>query len=1128
MPLDKPITLDAPIEEHAQYIFEQTYLRPFPGSASENKINFYQLPVERISHGAQHAARVAILVRILANYLTQTQHKDADLLDGKAIKLLEIVALYHDAARRNDREADIWEKESAKLCAEYLSALGEKTELAQLIYQKEEGGLLGQVLQSADCLDIMRCKRKFDISRMSLWAFFNKQQKKQFLAIIQEHLSLIAEQHDLKHDLDFRIMGEKFSQKATRDVLHPELKQAYEQAENAYLKALDGLQDKKNLLTVYQNQKDSASPAPEEKAVDGKSEVETPGKTIFQKAPFLMAAEIYPEKKAFSRGFHLYCYPSKEEAQSQLALLKELIGAEHPELMEKAGIVENQSYKETPYRFLLSPEQEKSLNKIRTHSRLVKSIRWDFLCFIEDFILGITPLKNKPRHRQNLRPGPHKKYVAGPDGVGLYADRPSPYPEEQLHKKEKRSQHQSTSLVTRKAQVPVFGHNKNRWNKLAGFIGDADDALLRLLSIYDGGTVNRPYEANTFAEAQAYYERVINPADPILFSDRKTFEKALKIQTEKHNEVLARIRWNVTSSSIGIFNDSFEARCVARYYAERTYAAVKTQYEAAGKPWDENYQIPIIYYLPGNDKNWTSYSEKSRRADTEKAQSIYSDSGKRREAIAQGNGEFLLLLNNPQAVWQSLLDDASHPLLTMMIQGHFQLVEALYQRAGHKVPLENALKPYTENLRQQQEILAEFLSKNEQENTVLYQAAVSNRLGILKFILDLDKDKILLNETDKDSKTPLYIAAQQGHLDVVLALLEKGAEVNQARKGGATPLFIAAQKGRIDVVLALLEKGAEVNQARESGATPLFIAAQKGHLDVVLALLEKGAEVNQALKDGATPLFIAAFNGHLDVVLALLEKGAEVNQALKDGATPLYIAAQNGHLDVVLALLGKGAEVNQACEDGATPLFIAAFNGHLDVVLALLEHGADVNQALKNGVTPLYIAAAQGNIDIALALLEKGADVNRANKDGKTPLDVADSKVKESIAYYFKQTMKHPEHKGNNRYALIQSALKDYGRPIKNELLSSVSRFFHGQWNHYYGREVSKLLLSDDYKNKVFDESLLKDFLEDLKKQDGLNIIEQKGDLAAILNLAKQLTGIDYYALDVDASRHITSPSRST
>jgi len=60
--------------------------------------------------------------------------------------------------------------------------------------------------------------------------------------------------------------------------------------------------------------------------------------------------------------------------------------------------------------------------------------------------------------------------------------------------------------------------------------------------------------------------------------------------------------------------------------------------------------------------------------------------------------------------------------------------------------------------------------------------------------------------------TPLYIAAQKGHLDVVKTLIEHGARVDAATTDGATPLYIACQNGQIEVVKYLIEKGANVMQ----------------------------------------------------------------------------------------------------------------------------------------------------------------------------------------------------------------------------------------------------------------------------------------------------------------------------
>ena len=59
-----------------------------------------------------------------------------------------------------------------------------------------------------------------------------------------------------------------------------------------------------------------------------------------------------------------------------------------------------------------------------------------------------------------------------------------------------------------------------------------------------------------------------------------------------------------------------------------------------------------------------------------------------------------------------------------------------------------------------------------------------------------------------------------------------------------TPLCIAAQRGHLEVVRFLVEAGANKDQGRtDTGATPLFTAAQNGHLEVVQFLVESGANM---------------------------------------------------------------------------------------------------------------------------------------------------------------------------------------------------------------------------------------------------------------------------------------------
>jgi ankyrin repeat protein len=79
--------------------------------------------------------------------------------------------------------------------------------------------------------------------------------------------------------------------------------------------------------------------------------------------------------------------------------------------------------------------------------------------------------------------------------------------------------------------------------------------------------------------------------------------------------------------------------------------------------------------------------------------------------------------------------------------------------------------------------------------------------------------------------------------------------MDKATYGGVSPLFIACQEGHLDVVRLLVENGADVNlrRANQGGRIALGKAARQGHADIVRFLLANGADHTIAGKWG-TPL----------------------------------------------------------------------------------------------------------------------------------------------------------------------------------------------------------------------------------------------------------------------------------
>jgi ankyrin repeat protein len=66
---------------------------------------------------------------------------------------------------------------------------------------------------------------------------------------------------------------------------------------------------------------------------------------------------------------------------------------------------------------------------------------------------------------------------------------------------------------------------------------------------------------------------------------------------------------------------------------------------------------------------------------------------------------------------------------------------------------------------------------------------------------------------------------------------------------GATPLFIAAQNGHTEIITELIKYGADVSICRDHDTSPLFMACQEGHEKIVKILIDNGADVNVGFDD---------------------------------------------------------------------------------------------------------------------------------------------------------------------------------------------------------------------------------------------------------------------------------------
>ena len=73
-------------------------------------------------------------------------------------------------------------------------------------------------------------------------------------------------------------------------------------------------------------------------------------------------------------------------------------------------------------------------------------------------------------------------------------------------------------------------------------------------------------------------------------------------------------------------------------------------------------------------------------------------------------------------------------------------------------------------------------------------------------------------------------------------LVEGGANLNQGMTDGRTPLFMAACEGHLEVVKCLVGGGADMELKWNNKETPLDAAKRTGHAQIVGYLRSKGGK----------------------------------------------------------------------------------------------------------------------------------------------------------------------------------------------------------------------------------------------------------------------------------------------
>ncbi|KAL2267118.1 hypothetical protein VTJ83DRAFT_4395 [Remersonia thermophila] len=324
---------------------------------------------------------------------------------------------------------------------------------------------------------------------------------------------------------------------------------------------------------------------------------------------------------------------------------------------------------------------------------------------------------------------------------------------------------------------------------------------------------------------------------------------------------------------------------------------------------------------------------------------------------------------------------AKSPVATAALAGHFDTVKYLLE-CGASVCMEG-------------------------ECGVAAAATQPNKCDILKLLLDASKTgckHLGALETAIRHRRDFYDDRRHGKFGPAISLLLERATAEDLdtlieHEGYPYPLFAACATGQLDLVHALVEKGADLH-IRDGGryGTALHVACasrtrlsktgsacQQQKRKLIKYLLDQGMDPNAQAGDLGYPLQAACLTSadfgifeyrptntqypenpissqHPrcdNVVELLLRRGASINGIGGIFGTALQAAAIGSYnLETFKCLLAQGADPNLVAGEYSTALQAAALGGCFDKVSLLLEHGAEIVQGGRYG-SPLQATSVE-------------------------------------------------------------------------------------------------------------------------------------------------------------------------
>lgn len=283
------------------------------------------------------------------------------------------------------------------------------------------------------------------------------------------------------------------------------------------------------------------------------------------------------------------------------------------------------------------------------------------------------------------------------------------------------------------------------------------------------------------------------------------------------------------------------------------------------------------------------------------------------------------------------------------------------------------------------------VADESRESNIIFAAARLKRQAILDYFYQLgmcrDETKYFFQRNLQTLVgSALHLATICNQESVCADLIANGADLTAIDARGCSPLHLASQYGHLNLVRVFIShgtnvrvflgRGSNVRALNRSQESPLHLAAHYGHTEIAASLITAGADQDATDSWGNSPVYIATLRGHSKVV-ELLQSPRTVGR--DEGRSPISVAARSGHIHALEIfakhrlntdyLLGEAVRYRQE-----------------EVVEFMLKRKANPNYKVRTvhkdmgftnteTIPVIQMAARSNSITIVRLLLEAGANI---------------------------------------------------------------------------------------------------------------------------------------------------------